>query len=186
MSLQSDVVSWGHTSFGGVPLLYLQVLLLTQQFEQAVAYWWNPSEAADAGDLSSGPRGVEAVNLLLAVMDAQRKTSSKNLINVKPATEQGYNELLSACGNGTYSLDVGTLLEEFTKQFHVLDPKLAMYYLAMMPQSHSQKRIESIVNLAVETREYGRLFLTKRPRRNFASDDNLHRADVSGIEEVHT
>ena len=86
-ALQSDVVSWGHESFSSYPLVYLQVLLLTQQFEQAVAYWWDPKAPADSGDTGTvdRTRGVEAIHLALALMDARKKGAAE-LLHVKPST----------------------------------------------------------------------------------------------------
>jgi len=167
-ALQGDVVSWGHESFSSFPLVYLQVLLLTQQFEQAVAYWWDPKAPQDQGDQGTvdRTRGVEAIHLALALMDTHRK-GGQELLHVKPSSaDPGYSDLLVSCGNGEWEIEICPLLEQFTKQFQYHDPKLAMYYLAMFPDSHRRKRIDSIVALAVETREYSRLFLTKKPRRN--------------------
>lgn len=96
--------------------------------------------------------------------------------------DPGYSDLLVACGNGEWQIELCPLIEQFTKQFQYKDPQLAMKYLAMFPDSHRRKRIDSIVALAVETREYSRLFLTKKPRRNpLGPNDN--RGDDCGLQE---
>jgi len=168
-SLQRDVVAWGPTSFEAYPLVYLQVLLLTQQFEQAVKYWWDPVNKDDCNEDGHGPRGIESLHLLLAIMDTQRHMSQQNsLLKMKTTSDDRAPDLLTTCGNGESVLDVVSLLVQFTKQFQHRDPKLAMHYLAMIPESEA--RVDAIVNLATETREYSRLFLSKRPRRNPLGD----------------
>jgi hypothetical protein len=181
--LQSDVVNWGAASFQGFPLLYLQVLVLTQQFEQAVNYWWDPQTPMDRGDTLVGPRGIEAIHLMLAVIDTQKK-SKQRLLRVTAHSDSRDHELLKECGNHEWSLNVVPLLEHFTKQFCRQDPVLAMHYLAMIPEDvtdHRSVRVNAIVDLATETRDYSRLFLSKRPRRDLLGADD-YRGENTGLD----
>ena len=56
--LQLSVCEWGPERFDAYPLLYLQVLLLTHQFERAVDYFRSPSLQSDQFQEGSEPEAV--------------------------------------------------------------------------------------------------------------------------------
>ena len=56
--LQLSVCEWGPQRFDAYPLLYLQVLLLTHQFERAVDYFCSPSLESDKFQDGSEPEAV--------------------------------------------------------------------------------------------------------------------------------
>ena len=168
----SIVYEWGAKSFLGYPLLYLQVLLLTHQFEKAVEYLRDPTEEEDKSPDGSE---IEAVHLAIALCHLDPGSNGQQprpLINLRPEGQEGDGfdlvvpaeannlELVVPSQQTDVTLDLCSLLYQYARNYlSTKDPELAMKYLVLMPTSHKNTRITKMVELAKETRDYNRLFL---------------------------
>merc|ERR1712166_167634 len=128
------IIEWGPGTFTGCPLLYLQVLLLTHQYERAVDYLRNPSN--DADKFTDGSE-TEAVHLAIAL-------AHKHMLKLPAPSDANKNDfqLLQPSHSPdldktNVTIDLCSLLYQYALQYlSTKTPELALKYLALTPNSH--------------------------------------------------
>jgi nuclear pore complex protein Nup93 len=143
--LQELVLDHGPAHFsadGTQPLLYFQVLLATQQFEEAIRYL-----------LSSSQHQVDAVHFGVALY-------YYGLLSLPPS-DSAPRDLLFGQGSGSAEdhdaaarpwINVERLLRQYVRLFAATDPLDAMQYLNLL-QDQSQKAV-AMRDLVLQTREF--------------------------------
>eukprot|EP00658_Telonema_sp_P-2_P032963 TRINITY_DN24292_c0_g1_i1.p1 TRINITY_DN24292_c0_g1~~TRINITY_DN24292_c0_g1_i1.p1 ORF type:complete len:433 (+),score=98.90 TRINITY_DN24292_c0_g1_i1:65-1363(+) len=147
-------------------------MCIRDRFERAVDYFRNPDNEGDKFPDGSEP---EAVHLAITL-------AQSGLLELTCADASGANNS-SACLNllqpvdkaqldkSHVSIDYCSLLYQYALRYlSTKTPELALKYLALIPNSHREVRIECMVELAKETRDYNRLFLTSQETITANSD----------------
>ena len=126
----------GHFNQGGrTPLLYLQVLFLSQQFHEAVDFL-----------MSVDGYRVEAVHLALAC-------SYYGVLKTAGTKADGES---GADANAGETIDLAKLMRRYVRAFAHTDPREALQYLFLIPDETA--RHEAIRDLVLETREFELFF----------------------------
>ncbi|QGN18422.1 nucleoporin NIC96 [Kluyveromyces marxianus] len=128
---QNTMVSYGESRFNNY---YLQVLLLSGQYELAVQYAYKISE-------------MDAVHLSIGL-------AYYNMLHVSTYKE---DELISVT-DGQTQLNFVKVLGNYTKSFKYSDPRIAVEYLILIALSNQSEQIElayeALRELILETKEF--------------------------------
>ncbi|AMD22342.1 HGR003Wp [Eremothecium sinecaudum] len=132
LDFQNIITTYGSASFSNN---YLQVLLLSGQYELAVQYAYSINE-------------LDAVHLAIALADAK-------LLRV---TDNVTDDEFSVTPNNERRVNFAKILGNYTKSFKFSDPRIAVEYLLLIALVDDKKQVElaheALRELVLETKEF--------------------------------
>ncbi|AGO13870.1 AaceriAGR004Wp [[Ashbya] aceris (nom. inval.)] len=132
VDFQNIIASYGASSFNNH---YLQVLLLSGQYELAVQYAYTINE-------------IDAVHLAIALADYKLLKVADNVTDDEFVTTP----------TGERKINFAKILGNYTKSFKFSDPRIAVEYLLLIALAHQDSQIElaheALRELVLDTKEF--------------------------------